>query len=61
MSKESEAELRRNPSGRTVNPVRVVSINVPFVDVLVLTFQALVASLVVAIPIAFIFWLFINS
>jgi hypothetical protein len=45
-----------------VTKVEVTRISIPFVDVLVLTFQALFASLfVLAIPIAFIFYMIINS
>ena len=52
----STAELERNDEYmKSVKPVQVVSIVIPFGDVLSLTFQAFCASLLFAIPIALIF------
>jgi hypothetical protein len=57
----STAELERNDEYmKSVKPVQVVSIVIPFGDVLSLTFQAFCASLIIAIPIALILAL-INS
>ncbi len=48
-------------SRKSIRPVKVVGINVPFGDVMALTFQGFGASLIIAIPIAFIFLMIINS
>jgi hypothetical protein len=46
---------------QSIRPVKVLGLDIPFGDVMWLTFQGFGASLIIAIPIAFIFLVIINA
>lgn len=46
---------------KSLNPVKVVSVNIPFGDVLMLPFQGLIAGLIIVIPIAVLIIAISNS
>jgi hypothetical protein len=46
---------------KSIRPVKIVELEIPFGDVMWLTFQGFCASLIIAIPIVFIFLMIINS
>ena len=52
---------KTNQVAQATTNVQVTGISIPFGDVLMLSFQGLIAGLIIAIPIAFIISVMVNS
>ena len=58
---EENADTEGSTSKKYDTVVAISRIDIPFSDVLMLSFQGLIAGLIIVIPIAFIISLMVNS